>query len=46
MTCMEKNNLYDEVCRILTDYEEGTASGKDLYIILCNITNKWEEITG
>lgn len=46
MTTMEKNNLYDEICHVLTDYEEGKASKEDLYEVLCEVSANWEEITG
>ena len=46
MTRFEKNNLYDRVCHVLTDYEENTASKYDLYDVLADIACAWEEITG
>lgn len=51
MTKMQKNELYDEMCHILTDYEnEGDAtlpvSKEDLYNMLVKIQNNWEELTG
>ena len=46
MTRMDKNNLYDEMCHVMTDYEEGGASGLDCYEMLVKIQNNWEELTG
>ena len=43
---MGKNNLYDEICHVLTDYEEGRANGDDCYDMLVKIQNNWEELTG
>ena len=47
---MDKNNLYDEMCNLLTDYEgmngEIRATGADLYEMLVKIQNNWEELTG
>lgn len=50
MTRMGKNDLYDELCCLLTDYEgmngEVRASEADLYEMLVKIQNNWEELTG
>jgi len=49
MTRMQKNNLYDEMCHLLTDYEtgeDGEVSEFDLYEMLVKIQNNWEELTG
>lgn len=48
MTRMDKNNLYDELCHLLTDFEEmrETVSEEDLYDMLVKIQNNWEELTG
>ena len=37
-------NPYDEICRTLTNYEEGTDTEQDLYELLCFLQNNWEEI--
>lgn len=46
MARMDKNEVYDEMCHVLTDYEEDRASGGDLYDMLVKIQNNWEELTG
>lgn len=51
MTKIEKNDLYDRMCKLLTDYEmpeEGSdpVTDNDLYYMLLEIQNKWEELTG
>ena len=48
MTRMDKNNLYDELCHLLTDFEEmsESVSEEDLYDMLVKIQNNWEELTG
>ena len=54
MNKMEKNSLYDELCRTLTEYEEQREPIKgvewsckdELYFMLIKIQNKWEELTG
>lgn len=54
MTRMDKNNIYDRLCKTLTDYEEQFEPIKDvdwsweqeLYMMLVEIQNNWEEITG
>ena len=54
MTRMDKNNVYDRLCKTLTDYEEQFEPIKDvdwsweeeLYAMLVEIQNNWEEITG
>jgi len=42
----EKQMLYDELCRVLTDYEgngsELGATAEDLYDMLVKIQNNWE----
>ena len=40
----EKQEIYDEMCRVLTDWENGYADESDLYWMLCGIQNKWETI--
>ena len=51
MTRMKKNELYDELSKVLTDYETQDENGivvdeKDLYEMLVKIQNNWEELTG
>lgn len=46
---MQKNDIYDEMCHLLTDYEtgeNGEVSSADLYEMLVKIQNNWEELTG
>ncbi len=40
----EKNELYDMICRVLTDYEEGNANAEDLYDVLVEVQNRWEDV--
>lgn len=46
-----KEKIYDEMCRLLTEFEEGyldISEGEDaeeLYRMLCKIQNNWEYIT-
>lgn len=40
----EKQALYNEICKLLTEYEEGQATKTDLYIMLVKIQNNWEDI--
>ena len=54
MNRMEKNEIYDEACKLLTDYEHSQDNGEDdtlatpedLYSQLVVITTYWEELTG
>ena len=49
MTKMQKNELYDELSRVLTDYEtgeNGVIDESDLYEMLVKVQNNWEELTG
>ena len=46
MTRMGKNNIYDEMCHVLTDFESCMAGTKDLYDMLVKIQNNWEELIG
>ena len=39
-----KNTIYDELTRVLTDYEEMSATEDDLYDMLCKIQNRWEDV--
>lgn len=45
---MDKNQVYDELCHLLTDYETGDneVNSADLYEMLVKIQNNWEELTG
>ena len=49
MTRLEKNNIYDEMCGLLTDFEEyGDESyelADELYEMLVKIQNNWDELT-
>ena len=42
----KKKEIYDELCRVLTDYEnmEEDTTEEDLYNMLCKIQNSWEDI--
>ena len=54
MKKFEKDKIYDTLCRTLTEYEEQFEPIKDvdwsweqeLYMMLVEIQNNWEEITG
>ena len=46
MTKLEKDAVFDRICRVLTDYENGYWNKEDLYETLVAIANHWEEITG
>lgn len=43
-----KQEIYDELCKVLTDYEgygaEGKATEDDLYYMLVKIQNNWEDV--
>lgn len=39
---MDRNNLYDKLSRVLTDYEEDNCDAEDLYDMLAEIQNAWE----
>lgn len=39
---MDRNNLYDKLSRVLTDYEEDNCDVEDLYDMLAEIQNAWE----
>lgn len=40
----EKNEIYDELSRVLTDYEEGNADAGDLYLMLVKVQINWEAV--
>lgn len=37
-----KKEIYDKLCRVLTDYENDRCSEYDLYDMLVEIQNNWE----
>lgn len=41
---MQSDELYDKLCRLLTDYEtrENSVDIKDFYFLLVEIQNNWE----
>ena len=41
---IERRKLYDAISRVLTDYEQGEAEGEDLYEVLVDIQNNWDEV--
>ena len=41
----ERKQIYDKICRLLTDYEErNDVYPDDLYDMLVEIQNKWETV--
>ena len=49
-TAMKKEELYDRICKTLTDYEhpeEATlpVSIEDMYDLLVDIQNSWDDLT-
>ena len=49
MNKLAKDNFYDDICHLLTDYENGNdipVTADDLYDMLVNIVNNWEFLTG
>lgn len=42
----EQINTYDEICRTLTNYENGSDDEQDLYELLVWLQNNWDFITG
>ena len=40
----EKQKLYDEMCRVLTEWETQEATDDDLYCMLVKIQNNWETV--
>jgi len=40
----DRKVIYDRLCRVLTDYEEGNATVEDLYSLLVDIQNRWEDV--
>lgn len=47
MTRMDKNGIYDELCKVLTDYEtmQPYDTAEAMYWTLVKIQNNWEELT-
>ncbi len=41
----ERDRIYDELCRVLTDYETEGLHIDDLYDMLVKIQRNWELIT-
>lgn len=39
-----KESIYDEICRVLTDWETQGAVDDDLYWMLVKIQNNWETV--
>lgn len=44
MTTVTKKFIYDELSRVLTDFENMEATEEDLYSMLCMIQNHWEDV--
>lgn len=42
-TINERTEIYDEMCRVLTDYELGDAAPDELYKMLVIIQRRWED---
>ena len=40
----EKQKIYDEMCRVLTEWETQKATDDDLYCMLVKIQNNWETV--
>jgi hypothetical protein len=39
-----KSMIYDELCRVLTDYENREDNTDGLYEMLVKIQNRWEDV--
>lgn len=41
-----REEIYDEMCRLLTDYENGSdmVTENELYAMLVKIQNNWEDV--
>lgn len=39
-----KRTIYDELSRVLTDYECLQCGELELYYMLCKIQNRWEDV--
>lgn len=44
MTNNKRDEIYDRLSAVLTDYEMGEANAKDLYEMLTEIQNCWEDV--
>ena len=44
MLNMQREKIYNELVKTLTEYEEGKATEDDLYNILVDIQNSWENV--
>lgn len=45
---MKQRDLYDKICRLLTEYEQdlyGEFDEHQLYEVLCEVVNAWEDLT-
>lgn len=42
----QREKIYDEMCRLLTDYENGSdmVTENELYAMLVKIQNNWEAV--
>lgn len=40
----KRQEIYDEVSRTLTGYEEGTVGTQEMYETLCKVQNSWENV--
>ena len=40
----ERDKIYDEICRVLTEWETQEAVDDDLYNMLVKIQNNWETV--
>ena len=43
-THQQKQEIYDELSRVLTDYEENKADADELYEMLVKVQNSWENV--
>ena len=41
---LEKAKIYDELCAVLTMYENDEATDEDLYDMLIKIQDNWEDV--
>lgn len=41
-----KKTIYDELSKVLTDFENMDANEEDLYNMLVKIQNNWEVVSG
>ncbi len=50
MNKLQKDAIYDEMCRVLTNFENGDDSNcdtvaDDLYCFVVKLQNNWDELT-